>query len=101
MKLTRRNRFKHLTTVLAAKMLAASTYFRWWGFSIREGNVPCLHISWWKKGYYISPENAYWAKTEPGQRRGYWCFYFYLRTRYWRYVWLPSLKKCYREWVEI
>lgn len=23
------------------------TYFRWWGFSINESEVPNIHISWW------------------------------------------------------
>lgn len=28
------------------------TYFRWWGFSINEGQFPNIHISWRVGGYW-------------------------------------------------
>lgn len=45
------------------------TYFRWWGFSINEGQFPNIHVSWshwffiyialtprWKWSYLRSPQ---------------------------------------------
>ena len=29
------------------------TYFHWWGFSINEGQLPNVHLSWWMAGFGI------------------------------------------------
>lgn len=46
------------------------SYIRWWGFSIREGLVPNLHVSW--------------------REAGEWGLYIYLRTQRWRCMWRPK-----------
>lgn len=30
--------------------MKGTTYFRWWGLSINEGEIPNIHISWYMNG---------------------------------------------------